>query len=101
MKLPDEPTFTRGDVAKILNVTPLTVANREKANKYPEPRRDVNNYRIYTINDVLNLQLITYKTIDPRPIISVLYDKGYHDEKELSKILDNALSARKGASVAR
>jgi hypothetical protein len=101
MELSDEPTFTRGDVAKILNVTPLTVANREKANKYPEPRRDVNNYRIYSINDVLNLQLITYKAIDPRPIISVLYDKGYRDEKRLSKILDSALSARKGASVAR
>lgn len=89
-----EPTFTRGDVAKILNVTPLTIANREKSNKYPEPKRDLNNYRIYTLNDVFNLQLITYGALDPRPIISVLYDKGYRDTKELGKLIDNSLARR-------
>lgn len=91
------PIFTRGEVAKILNVTPLTIANREKSDKYPEPRRDLNNYRIYTLNDVLNLQLLTYKSLDPRPIISILYDKGYRNEKELGKIIDGALSKRVGA----
>ena len=65
------PAFNRSEVAKILNVTTLTVANREKSNRYPEPKRDLNNYRIYTINDVLNLQLLTYNHIDPKPIISV------------------------------
>lgn len=91
------PIFTRGEVAKILNVTPLTIANREKCNKYPEPKRDLNNYRIYTLNDVLNLQLLTYKALDPKPIISVLYDKGYRDTKELGKIMDSALSKKMGA----
>ena len=84
-------SFTRGDVASILNVTSLTVANRESAGKYPEPKRDINNYRIYTLNDVFNLQLLTYQAVDPRPIISVLYDKGYRDDKALSKIIDAAL----------
>jgi hypothetical protein len=92
-----EPTFSRGEVAKILNVTPLTIANREKAKKYPEPSRDLNNYRRYTLNDVLNLQLITYSALDPHPIVSVLYDKGYRDTKELGQLIDNALSKRKGA----
>ena len=68
------PIFKRSEVAKILNVTTLTVANREDAGRYPAPKRDLNNYRIYTINDVLNLQLITYDHVDPKPIISVLYD---------------------------
>lgn len=89
-----EPVFTRSDVAQILNVSPLTVANREKNKKYPSPKRDLNKYRIYTLNDVLNLQLITYSYIDPKPIISILYDKGYRDTKVLAELIDEALSKR-------
>lgn len=89
-----EPIFTRSDVAQILNVSPLTVANREKTKKYPNPKRDLNKYRIYTLNDVLNLQLLTYSYIDPKPIISILYDKGYKDTKVLGEMIDQALSKR-------
>jgi len=104
----NEPIFTRGDVAKVLNVTPLTIANREKPKvdketgeeiekaKYPEPKRDLNNYRVYTLNDLLNLQLLTYGTIDTRPIVSLLYDKGYRDMKQVGQIVEHALSRRKG-----
>jgi len=94
-----QPSFNRSEVAKILNISTLTIANREKNNKYPAPRRDLNNYRIYTINDVFNLQLLTYNHIDPKPIISVLYDKGYRDSKNLAEIIDEAMSARVGANV--
>lgn len=92
-----EPVFTRGEVAKILNVTPLTIANREKAKKYPEPRRDLNKYRIYSLNDVFNLQLITFQRLEPNKIISVLHDKGYRDFKEIGRIIDGVLSKRTGA----
>lgn len=91
-----EPIFTRSEVSQILNVTTLTVSNREKNKKYPLPRRDLNNYRIYTLNDVFNLQLITYSHIDPKPIISILYDKGYSDIKALGQMIDAALSKRTG-----
>jgi DNA-binding transcriptional MerR regulator len=90
------PILSRGEVAKILNVTPLTIANRERSGKYPEAKRDLNNYRIYTVNDVLNLQLLTYKSLDPKPIISILYDKGYKDSRELGRIMDTALSKKVG-----
>lgn len=93
-KRPTEPIFTRSDVAQILNVSPLTIANREKNKKYPSPKRDLNKYRIYTLNDVLNLQLITFSYIDPKPIISILYDKGYRDTKLLAELIDQALSKR-------
>jgi len=93
-----EPNFTRSEVAEILNVTTLTISNREKGNKYPKPKRDLNNYRIYTLNDVFNLQLITYNSIDPKPIISILYDKGYNDVKQLGKMIDTALSKRTGSN---
>lgn len=96
-----QPTFNRSEVAKILNVSTLTVANREKNNKYPVPKRDLNNYRLYTINDILNLQLITYNHVDPKPIISVLYDKGYRDTKALAQIIDEAMSSRTGSNVNR
>lgn len=89
-----EPLFTRSEVARILNITTLTVANREKDNRYPTPKRDMNNYRVYSLNDVFNLQLITYSAIDPKPIISILYDKGYNDMKSLGQMIDYALSKR-------
>ena len=89
-----EPIFNRSEVAQILNVSTLTISNREKNNKYPMPRRDLNNYRIYTLNDVFNLQLITYNHIDPKPIISIMYDKGFDDVKQLGKMIDAALSRR-------
>lgn len=91
-----EPLFTRGEVAEVLNVTPLTVRNRENSGKYPEPNRDLNNYRVYSLNDLLNLQVLTYGSYDARPIISVLFDKGYRDHKELAEIIDGALAKRKG-----
>ena len=89
-----DPIFTRSELAQVLSVTTLTISNREKNNKYPPPKRDLNNYRIYSLNDVFNLQLITYNAIDPKPIISVLYDKGYNDSKALGQMIDNALSKR-------
>lgn len=92
-----EPRFTRKDVARILNVATLTVRNREKRGQYPEPRRDLNRYRVYSLHDVMSLQLITYGRIDTRTILSVLFDKGYQDPKELGVIMDEALSRRSGS----
>jgi hypothetical protein len=93
---PWDPIFTRGDVAKILNVTPITVANREKSGKYPPPRRDINNYRIYSLRDVFNLQLMTFNSLDPRPVLSILHDKGYRDHKQVGQLVDKALSGYRG-----
>ena len=93
---PSEPVFTRGDVAKILNCAPLTIANRERDKKYPPPKRDLNNYRIYTLNDVLNLQMLTFNAVDTRIIMSLLYDKGWRDVKQLGRMMDTALSRRSG-----
>lgn len=91
-----DPIFTRGEVCNILQVSALTISNREKSGKYPEPDRDINNYRIYSLNDVLNLQLITHGKIDTRPIISVLYDKGFKDTKRLGMLMERALNRKKG-----
>lgn len=93
-----EPKFTRKDVAKILGVTTLTISNREKRGQYPPPTRDLNDYRVYDLNDVFNLQLITYKAIDSRPIISILYDKGFTDIKLVEKFIDQTLAKRTGAA---
>jgi DNA-binding transcriptional MerR regulator len=89
-----EPIFNRSEISQILNVSTLTISNREKNNKYPNPKRDLNNYRVYSLNDVFNLQLITYNHIDPKPIISIMYDKGFEDVKQLGKMIDSALSRR-------
>lgn len=92
----DNPIFTRGEVARILNVTPLTVANRERRGQYPLPTRDLNRYRIYNLHDVFHLQMITYSRVDPRPVISVLYDKGYHDMKVAQSMIDRVLNTKRG-----
>ncbi len=94
-----EPVFTRSEIAEILNVSTLTIANREKNKKYPEPKRDMNNYRIYSLNDVFNLQLITYNHINPKPVISILFDKGYKDSKLLGEMIDNVLSRRSNVNA--
>jgi len=94
-----EPVFTRSEIAEILNVSTLTIANREKNKKYPEPKRDMNNYRIYSLNDVFNLQLITYNHINPKPVISILFDKEYKDSKLLGEMIDNVLSRRSNANA--
>lgn len=92
-----EPSFTRGEVARILNVVPLTISNREKQKKYPTPRRDLNGYRIYSLADVLELQKITFSAIDVNTIISVLYDKGIKNAREASHMIDTAISQVNGS----
>jgi hypothetical protein len=89
-----EPVFHRGEVARILGVTPLTMSNRERAGRYPPPRRDLNGYRVYNLNEVMNLQLLTYNMVDPRPIASLLFDRGWRDPKSVSQLLDAALARR-------
>jgi len=93
-KLNDEPVFSRAEIAGVLNVSVLNIANREKTGKYPKPKRDLNNYRYYTLNDLFNLQLKTFDHIDAKPIISIMYDKGYGSFKNVSQIIDQALSKR-------
>lgn len=89
-----EPVFFRGDVAKVLNCTPLTIANRERRGRYPEPKRDLNGYRVYDLNDILNLQLVTFNSLDARPLLALLFDRGYKDPKTASVLIDNALNRR-------
>lgn len=95
--LPASVVFHKSDVARILGVTNNTITNRERSGRYPPPRRDLNGHRVYSINDVLNLQLLTYELVDPRPIASILFDKGIRDPKIVSQMLDQALARRVGA----
>lgn len=89
-----DPVFKRGDVAKILGVTTLTMSNREKSGRYPPPRRDLNGYRVYNLHEVMNLQLLTYRMVDPRPIAAALFDRGWRDPKIVGQLLDAALARR-------
>lgn len=54
----------------------------------------MNNYRVYNLNEVMNLQLLTYNMVDPRPIAAVLFDKGWRDPKLVSQLLDAAMARR-------
>jgi DNA-binding transcriptional MerR regulator len=85
------PIFSRGEVAKILHVTTATIANREKRGVYPEPSRDMNDHRYYTIEDILLLQVISFKQINPKVIVELLYDKGLNPN-DIPTIIDNAIA---------
>lgn len=69
--------FRRGEVARILGVSALTIVNREKAGKYPPPKRDVNRYRIYDLSEVFELQRRTFGRIELAPIEVALKEKGF------------------------
>lgn len=87
----EEIYFTRSSVARILLCTPLTVANREKSGRYPEPRRgEDNKYRYYTLLDIFALQEITHDQIYFKQILVELYDKGYQDPVKVNAILTAA-----------
>ena len=85
--------LTRSSVAKILNRTTQTLANREKQGKFPPARRGANNYRYYSLVDVLRLQELDpkIKVIMLQPILAELWDLGYQDERKMSIIIQNAL----------
>jgi len=89
--------FRRAEVARILGITPATVKNREKSARYPEPRRDViTQWRVYTLSDVINLQLLTHRVIDPTRIAEVMYDKGYRDPKVVGQLIRQEINRKSG-----
>lgn len=88
------PTFTRSDVASVLGVTRLTIANREKKKVYPQPRKDLNGYRVYNLDELFNLQLITFGQCDAKPIIELLYDKGYTDPRYVTNLVSDGLKKK-------
>lgn len=92
------PLFKRAEVAKILGVTTLTIYNRENRNQYPSPKRDLNNYRVYDVDDIFNLQLLTYGAYDVESILRAIYDKGFTSPEEALKLVTEALG-RKTAEV--
>lgn len=56
----DKTRYYMKDLAEILEVSTRTILNWEQAGKIPEAKRDpMNNYRIYTEDDVKKLKKIT------------------------------------------
>ena len=51
-------TYTRKEVADILNIGTETIRYYEKEGVIPEPSRSVSNYRIYSEDDLLRLKFI-------------------------------------------
>lgn len=51
-------TFTIGEVAELLDITPKTLRHYHKIGLLEEPQRDVNNYRLYAIGQLEKLQII-------------------------------------------
>lgn len=89
-----EILFKRSEVSRMLGITVATIANRENSGKFPVAKRDINNYRIYSLQDVMSLQLTSYGYINTVPLAEALYDKGYGSAKEVAQIIENAIQQR-------
>ena len=50
--------FTIGEVAQLAGVTPKTLRHYHQIGLLPEPARDANNYRVYSIDQLEKVQLI-------------------------------------------
>ena len=85
------PEFFRGDVAKILGCTTLTIRNQEARKTFPEARRAANGYRLYSLVDVIRLQMLYNKHINLNAILSALWDKKYRDIEQCQYWLQIAL----------
>jgi len=53
------------------------------------------------LSDVLNLQLITFSQIDGAPVVSILYDKGYKKVQDVVRMVDDAISKKKGTGLGK
>ena len=94
------PTFTRTQMAKLLNCTPLTISNREKKNQYPDPKRSpTSNHRFYTIQDAFLLQYITYRQINISSVAALLWDMGYTDTGLVLPCLEKEIEIFKTSPV--
>ena len=68
--------FTASQVAGYLKVTTRTLKNREEAEIYPPPWRDpINNYRKYSVLDVMVLQLRSFKYTEAASFVDDLDSK--------------------------
>ncbi len=83
------PVFSRTEVAALLKCSNLTIANRERRGKYPEPIRNSINHRVYSLANVFNLMFIEEGKIYIKPIIGVLYLKGYTDVEDVKTYVLN------------
>ena len=96
-----EISFTRKEVAEILGCTVLTISNREKSGTYPQPSRNpTNNYRFYSLSDIMRLQKITLNGIVVGPILAKLWDRGYRDPAKCEAILKAARDSLKEQAYA-
>jgi DNA-binding transcriptional MerR regulator len=94
--------LTRSDVAKILNCSSLTIANREKSGKYPMPLRNTGNgYRCYGLADIFELQVITYGHVAVAPILTIGYDRGFTDVQSLNDQVTKALDIYRAYLIER
>ena len=69
--------LTIRQASKLIGVTELTLRNWDKAGKFAAARHPINNYRVYTLDQIEALMLKLGKTKPSRKLfIKVLEDDG-------------------------
>lgn len=86
------PTFTIGDAARALDVNISTVRENERLANIPKARRSAGDQRIYSLYELIQLQLIMRQHIDTTVLASLLYDKGYTNVKQVDRMLNKAIN---------
>ena len=84
--------FTTSEAAEFLGVCSETLRRREARGAYPKPRRDNNNYRQYTLTDLVRLYRATFGTLDRVAItnLAALLVKRGVEAEEAAKLIGRA-----------
>lgn len=84
--------FSISDLAKALNRSENSIRYSEQSHTIPLAARTESNQRVYSLRDMMHLQLILNQTVDMKSLAEVLQEKGYKNTKQIDKMLNQVLS---------
>lgn len=84
--------FTISDLAKALNRSENSIRYSEQSHTIPLAARSESNQRVYSLRDMMHLQLILNQTVDMKSLAEALQEKGYKSTKQIDKMLTQAFN---------
>lgn len=93
----NRPTFWISDAAKAAKRSEEGIRYAESVHTIPNANRNHANRRVYSLRDLMQLQLIMNREIDSQVLASILHDKGYDNLKQVNKLLSQALGEIKAS----
>lgn len=84
--------FSISDLAKALNRSENSIRYSEQSHTIPLASRTESNQRVYSLRDMMHLQLILNQAVDMKSLAEALQEKGYKSSKQINKMLNQAFN---------